>query len=142
MIRLKPSLTFNQVNVLALACGVLVGSLNKLLWSDDSNFNFLMVVLLGFIFSSICFLIFYMHELKQNAQHELEIARRQQSEQEKALILSQLKQLQSQIEPHFLFNTLANLSVLIDKDPAMAKILLEKLTDLLRATLKKIAAIW
>ncbi|SHO58887.1 sensor histidine kinase [Vibrio quintilis] len=137
MIRLKPSLTFNQVNVLALACGVLVGSLNKLLWSDDSNFNFLMVVLLGFIFSSICFLIFYMHELKQNAQHELEIARRQQSEQEKALILSQLKQLQSQIEPHFLFNTLANLSVLIDKDPAMAKILLEKLTDLLRATLKK-----
>lgn len=57
------------------------------------------------------------------------------------MILSQLKQLQSQIEPHFLFNTLANLSVLIDKDPAVAKTLLGKLTDLLRATLKKTGAI-
>ncbi|CAM3798129.1 Sensor histidine kinase YpdA [Vibrio aerogenes CECT 7868] len=137
IIRLKPSLTFNQVNALALICGVSLGSLNTLYWSKDTLHDFFMVILLGLIFSSICFFIFYMYELKQNAQHELEIAKRFQSEQEKALILSQLKQLQSQIEPHFLFNTLANLSVLIDKDPAVAKTLLGKLTDLLRATLKK-----
>ncbi len=31
---------------------------------------------------------------------------------------AQLRMLQAQIEPHFLFNTLANLSVLVRSDPA------------------------
>jgi LytS/YehU family sensor histidine kinase len=43
--------------------------------------------------------------------------------------------LQAQIEPHFLFNTLANVSSLIDSDPALAKRLLERLNDWLRIAL-------
>jgi LytS/YehU family sensor histidine kinase len=45
--------------------------------------------------------------------------------------------LQAQIEPHFLFNTLANVSCLIDSDPQLAKKLLERLNDWLRVALAR-----
>ncbi len=46
-----------------------------------------------------------------------------------------LKLLQAQIEPHFLFNTLANLQALIDVDPKRAQDMLRHLDGYLRATL-------
>ena len=48
---------------------------------------------------------------------------------------ARLQLLQAQIEPHFLFNTLANVESLIDHDPPRAKRLLESFTDYLRASL-------
>ncbi|MBI3372540.1 MAG: histidine kinase [Betaproteobacteria bacterium] len=48
---------------------------------------------------------------------------------------ARLKLLQAQIEPHFLFNTLANLDALIGADPARARTMLGHLNDYLRATL-------
>lgn len=48
---------------------------------------------------------------------------------------AQLRLLQGQIEPHFLFNTLANVQSLIDFDPERAKRMLERFTDYLRASL-------
>lgn len=48
---------------------------------------------------------------------------------------AQFKLLQGQIEPHFLFNTLANVQSLIDFDPERAKQMLERFTDYLRASL-------
>jgi hypothetical protein len=47
----------------------------------------------------------------------------------------QLKLLESQLEPHMLFNTLANLRVLIGTDPARAQAMLDQLIAFLRATL-------
>jgi sensor histidine kinase YesM len=40
--------------------------------------------------------------------------------------------LEAQIEPHFLYNTLANVISLIDADPATAKHMIERLIDYLR----------
>lgn len=40
--------------------------------------------------------------------------------------------IKSQINPHFLFNTINNIDVLIGKDPAKASIYLNKLSDILR----------
>lgn len=57
------------------------------------------------------------------------------SESEKREIEAHLKLLQAQIEPHFLFNTLANVSSLIESDPALAKTLLDRLNDWLRVAL-------
>jgi hypothetical protein len=51
---------------------------------------------------------------------------------------AQLKLLQGQIEPHFLFNTLANVQSLIDFDPERAKLMLERFTDYLRASLTQL----
>ncbi len=48
---------------------------------------------------------------------------------------SRLKLLESQLEPHMLFNTLANLRVLITLDPARAQAMLDQLIAFLRATL-------
>ncbi len=49
---------------------------------------------------------------------------------------AQLDLLRSQLEPHMLFNTLANVNDLIDEDPAQAKAMLHRLIAFLRATLQ------
>ena len=49
--------------------------------------------------------------------------------------LARLDMLQSQLEPHMLFNTLANLRALIAADPARAQEMLDHLIAFLRATL-------
>ncbi|MBB3259890.1 signal transduction histidine kinase [Paraburkholderia bannensis] len=48
---------------------------------------------------------------------------------------TQLRLLVSQLEPHMLFNTLANLRVLIGSDPPRAQAMLDHLNGFLRATL-------
>jgi len=137
-----PNLSEFKTNAIALFCCLILGSANAIYWSYPMSYDEIMTSLrltasLGFIFSLVCILFLYIHEQKLNAQNALEVSKRKQSEQKKALALSQLKQLQSQIEPHFLFNTLANLDVLIDTDPWKAKQLLGHFTDLLRGGLKK-----
>lgn len=138
---LMPSISERLVTVMSLTGSMCLGSVNAYYvlkkYDDFATLSQLKpVVILGFVFTCTCFVFFYAHEQKLIAQKEAEIAKRKQSEHEKAMVLSQLKQLQSQIEPHFLFNTLANVSVLIEQDPKQAQIMLEKLTDLLRGTLK------
>lgn len=48
---------------------------------------------------------------------------------------ARLKLLETQLEPHMLFNTLANLRVLIGTDPARAQEMLDRMIAYLRATL-------
>ena len=63
-----------------------------------------------------------------SARAQAEAAQRQAAEH-------QLRLLQSQLEPHMLFNTLANLRVLIGLDPQRAQAMLDRLIGFLRATL-------
>ena len=62
------------------------------------------------------------------AQAEAEQALRHATE-------AKLRLLESQLEPHMLFNTLANLRALIGLDPPQAQLMLDRLIDYLRATL-------
>jgi hypothetical protein len=62
-------------------------------------------------------------------------SRRDVERAERAAIEAQLRALQAQIEPHFLFNTLANLDALIATDAGMARCLLGNLIRYLRAAL-------
>jgi len=71
---------------------------------------------------------FYANERLHQEQAAAEAARRQAAE-------SQLKLLESQLEPHMLFNTLANLRVLIGIDPQRAQAMLDRLIGFLRSTL-------
>ena len=64
-----------------------------------------------------------------SARAQAEAAQRQAAEH-------QLRLLQSQLEPHMLFNTLANLRVLIGLDPARAQAMLDHVIAFLRATLE------
>jgi signal transduction histidine kinase len=71
---------------------------------------------------------FYANERLHQEQAAAEAARRLAAE-------SQLKLIESQLEPHMLFNTLANLRVLIGLDSARAQAMLDHLIAYLRATL-------
>ncbi len=59
---------------------------------------------------------------------QAQVAQREAAEYE-------LKLLQAQLEPHMLFNTLANLRILIGTDPGAAQQMLDRLNAFLRATL-------
>ena len=72
---------------------------------------------------------FYSRGRMAAMQGQAEAARRAAAE-------NQLKLLESQLEPHMLFNTLANLRVLIGVDPPRAQAMLDHLIAFLRATLK------
>ena len=53
-------------------------------------------------------------------------------QQTKIRVDTELQQLKMHLQPHFLFNTLHNIDVLIDTEPASASAYLQKLSDLLR----------
>ena len=55
---------------------------------------------------------------------------------EGALATAQLRALEAQIQPHFLFNTLNAIASLIPDDPAAAEEMVESLSDLLRVALR------
>ncbi|RYU70587.1 sensor histidine kinase [Aliivibrio finisterrensis] len=136
-----PTLKKAYSTVLAMVLSITLGTFHASLWlnkyDDFATLEALQpIVLLGLIFTAICFYYFHATEKTMLAEQALALSKRKQLEQEKALVLSQLSQLQSQIEPHFLFNTLANISALIELDSNKAKLMLEKLTDLLRGSLK------
>ena len=65
-------------------------------------------------------------------------AKARQFEAEKRAAEAQLRLLQGQIEPHFMFNTLANVLSLIEVDAPKARQMLEAFTDYLRASLGKL----
>ncbi|HKR32130.1 MAG TPA: histidine kinase [Terriglobales bacterium] len=58
-------------------------------------------------------------------------------EQERLLLQARLDALQSQINPHFLFNTLNSISSLVRVRPEQARELIVKLASILRSLLKK-----
>ena len=52
------------------------------------------------------------------------------------LVEARLSMLQSQLNPHFLFNTLNAVSALVDRDPKGVRRMIARLSDLLRGTLE------
>ncbi len=69
-------------------------------------------------------------ERRERAELEASVAR---SDKERAT--AELKTLRAQVEPHFLYNTLSNVVSLIDREPATAKHMTERLIGYLRHTL-------
>jgi Histidine kinase len=61
--------------------------------------------------------------------------RHQHKEDQKSTDENRLRLLESQLEPHMLYNTLANLRALVSTDPALAIQMLDRIVDYLRANL-------
>jgi len=91
----------------------------------------------GLIFSIIACYLLISQDRQALIKDQLRQAQLQRVEQERELTQSQLRVLQSQIEPHFLFNTLASIQVLIESDPKQAGFMLKHLTEFLRSTLAR-----
>ena len=113
-------------STLGYVLGTAVGDLyaGRSTWDliDQAPARLLGLWLSGMVISGFFVLGFY-----QRARAE--DLRRQASE-------ARLKLLESQLEPHMLFNTLANLRALIQTDPPRAVAMLDQLVDFLRATLR------
>lgn len=83
--------------------------------------------------SATAFLAFYWRSEAYRA--DLQNERRRAAEALQAQTAAKLALLQAQIEPHFLFNTLANVQSVIESDPRVAKSILEHLNQYLRVSL-------
>jgi signal transduction histidine kinase len=87
---------------------------------------------LSLLISALLLAIFIPRERAAKAQAAFERERARGAAAEKQATLARLKLLEAQVEPHFLYNTLANVVSLIDTDPATAKRMQERLIALLR----------
>jgi signal transduction histidine kinase len=91
------------------------------------------IVVLSIIISSILGVILSAREKAAKAEARFEAERARVATAERAAALASLKALEAQVEPHFLYNTLAHVESLIDREPATAKRMLARLIVLLRA---------
>ena len=94
-----------------------------------------MMGLTSAVISILIALIFFARAREARAEAEVARNREQSERAEREAALANLRALQAQIEPHFLFNTLANVASLVDTDPARAKHMLESFNRFLRASL-------
>ncbi|HWW70687.1 MAG TPA: histidine kinase [Duganella sp.] len=76
----------------------------------------------------------HLHVEVKRRHHTLQLARREH-ELERAALNAKLSALQAQVEPHFLFNTLANLKYLIRTDGETAQLMLDHLVGYLQNAL-------
>lgn len=90
---------------------------------------------LSLIIGAVVSLFFYNREQISALKISRQATELRELASQKEAITANLKLLQAQIEPHFLFNTLANLHSLIGQNDALARTLLERLNDYLRASL-------
>ena len=90
-----------------------------------------------FTFMGMCTMTLLVEHRERLAriQREHQEARLRAEVVERQALQAQLRLLQAQIEPHMLFNTLANLQGLIGLDPERASLMLDQLIQYLRATL-------
>lgn len=89
---------------------------------------------------TISAVITYFFYSKAKIRRVLAIAEKERADRlagEKAVLESNLKLLQAQVEPHFLFNTLSNILSLIDTDPAKGKVMLMNFIGYLRTSLSR-----
>ena len=85
------------------------------------------------IISTILLLIFIPRERAARLQATIEQEKARSAAAEREATLARLKLLEAQVEPHFLYNALANVVSLIDSDPATAKRMVDRLIVLLRS---------
>ena len=88
-------------------------------------------------FGAIASYFFYTRARLLDAEAEARTEKLRRVEQEALTARTELRLLQAQIEPHFLFNTLSTVVGLIDADPPAAKAMLLDLTALLRTALAR-----
>jgi signal transduction histidine kinase len=96
-----------------------------------------LVFLLAFGLMTAVLMVLALSAGERSMRRAAEAARQQEQIAAAGRLIAEarLRALQAQIEPHFLYNTLANVVSLIDSQPAKARRMLERFIDYLRASL-------
>ena len=90
---------------------------------------------LGFGFGCVVVAMYILREKAARDRESLMRAEADRQKLEKNVLEARLALLQAQVEPHFLFNTLANVQHLVETDPPQAARVLDSLIRYLRAAL-------
>lgn len=98
-------------------------------------------LVLSLVFGCIGYIVISTREVLLRTEANLARVQLEREIQEKMLAQSELRLLQAQIEPHFLFNTLTSVVALIQREPEAAEQMLESLTILLRSSLDSTRAL-
>jgi len=101
------------------------------------GYSFFQIILIGILFGSIITYFFVSREKISASEVIIQEEKIKRLTSEKKVMESNLRLLQAQIEPHFLFNTLSNILSLIDTDTEKGKSMLEDLIHYLRTSLSK-----
>ena len=90
---------------------------------------------LGIGFGCVVVAAVILREKNARDQARIHRAEAERHQLEKNILEARLQVMQAQVEPHFLFNTLANVQHLVETDPAAASRMLDSLIQYLRAAL-------
>ena len=127
---------YSVVPVLGVFGGYVLGSalLNRPgLWrSVFSPQGATSILLVSLVISATLATVLFARERQAKSEMEFQRERARNESAEKQIRVAQLQLLEAQIEPHFLYNTLANVISLIDTEPETAKHMIERLIDYLR----------
>ncbi len=129
---------YTVVATLGVIAGIGIASLALELpfarWVTDPRW-LAAVAVNSLVISALISAVFFVRERSARSRAEIERERARTERIEREAAIANLRALQAQIEPHFLFNTLANVASLVDPDPAKAKGMLESFIRFLRASL-------
>lgn len=137
----KDRISYVIINALGIAIFVTIASavLLRLIFPHDDTFvdfqqkafpiKFGVAILLATCMTMINMLVYAMQDEKKTDQrkHEAEQLSKE----------AELFQLRSQLQPHFLFNSLNSISALAGSKPDQARTMIQQLSDFLRGTIRK-----
>jgi len=141
----RPTLSLLTTQLIAVALGAFVGtvisgliigrSLMQMFATDRMFFGILLFTAVGIGIGAVTATLLVYRSRAARADADIAKAESARYELEKQVLASRLKLMQAQIEPHFLFNTLANVQHLTESNPPLASATLQSLITYLRAAL-------
>ena len=125
---------------LGTGIGILIGSIangtNPVRLLTDHPNTLVLTLAVSLVFGTIISYYFYSRGVIAETAVALRQEALERAAYEQRLTEANLRMLQAQIEPHFLFNTLSNILNLIPGEPEKAEQMLENFTKYLRASLQ------
>lgn len=127
---LAVTLTFYSVFIQILASNFFLGTNDEISWAYVSKSAILGTDYNFFLYFCAIAIVYAYYFFQKKKDFELK-----ESNLKTQLLDSKMNALQSQLQPHFLFNTLNDISSLIDESPEKSQDAIADLSDLLRQTL-------
>ncbi|MEO8383966.1 MAG: histidine kinase [Betaproteobacteria bacterium] len=134
-----------QIQFVALVSGAMLGTvisglaigrtLNEMVTNDAIFWGMVIFIAVGVSLGVVAATVLVYREQAARAAADASQADAERHELEKQVLEARLRLMQAQIEPHFLFNTLANVQHLVEANPPLAAKTLESLITYLRAAL-------
>lgn len=123
-------------SVIGIFLGTMLSGLDPNIYFERYGL-FIQMIFFGLMFGSIISYFFMSRERLADSEARIQEERIKRLTSEKKAVEANLRLLQAQMEPHFLFNTLSNILSLLDTDPGKGKSMLVDLVRYLRTSLAK-----